>query len=108
MQGKSMPTRIDRNATPAERIELFRMDTPPMRAFHISWMAFFLCFFSWFGLAPLMPVIREEFALTKSQVGWCIIGSVAVTVLFRLLIGWLCDRIGPRLAFSALLLLGSI
>src|SRR4051794_17964902 len=56
----SMPCRVDRNTTPAERIELFRIDTPAMRAFHLSWMAFFLCFFAWFGLAPLMPVIREE------------------------------------------------
>jgi len=95
-------------ALPAEHLELLRFNTPQMRAFHMSWMAFFLCFFSWFGLAPLMPVIRAEFSLTKSQVGWCIIGSVAVTVLFRLLIGWLCDRFGPRLAYTWLLILGSI
>lgn len=95
-------------AGPAERLELFRLDTPQMRAFHLTWLAFFLCFFSWFGLAPLMPVIRKELALTKEQVGWCIIGSVAVTVLFRLLIGRLCDRFGPRLTYTWLLLLGSI
>jgi MFS transporter, NNP family, nitrate/nitrite transporter len=95
-------------ARPAERLELCRFDTPQMRAFHLSWIAFFLCFFSWFGLAPLMPVIRSEFSLTKQQVGWCIIGSVAVTVLFRLLIGRLCDRFGPRITYTWLLLLGSI
>lgn len=93
---------------PATRLELLRFDTPPMRAFHLSWMAFFLCFFSWFGLAPLMPVIRQEFALTKSQVGALIIASVAVTILFRLLVGRLCDRFGPRLTYTWLLLLGSI
>src|SRR5262245_8779333 len=93
---------------PATRLALFSWNTPQMRAFHLSWMAFFLCFFSWFGLAPLMPVIRAELSLTKAQVGWCIIGSVAVTVLFRLVIGRLCDRIGPRLTYTWLLLLGSI
>lgn len=93
---------------PAERLELLRFDTPQMRAFHLTWLAFFLCFFSWFGLAPLMPVIRKELSLTKEQVGWCIIGSVAVTVFFRLLIGRLCDRFGPRLTYTWLLLLGSI
>jgi NNP family nitrate/nitrite transporter-like MFS transporter len=79
-----------------------------MRAFHMSWLAFFLCFFGWFGLAPLMPVIRQELHLTKTQIGNAIIASVAITVIARLLIGWLCDRIGPRRAYSWLLILGSI
>ena len=30
----------------ATRIELFRLNTPQMRAFHMSWFAFFLCFFA--------------------------------------------------------------
>lgn len=93
---------------PAERLEIFRFDTPQMRAFHLSWLAFFLCFFSWFGLAPLMPVIRQELGLTKEQVGWCIIGSVAMTVFVRLVVGRLCDQFGPRLTYTWLLLLGSI
>ena len=92
----------------ANRIRLFNFTTPQMRAFHMSWFAFFLCFFAWFGIAPLMKVVRDEMSLTKEQIGWCIIGSVAVTVIARLFIGWLCDRIGPRLAYTWLLLLGSI
>jgi NNP family nitrate/nitrite transporter-like MFS transporter len=79
-----------------------------MRAFHMTWLAFFLCFFGWFGLAPLMPVIRQELHLTKEQIGNSIIASVAITVLARLLIGWLCDRIGPRRAYTWLLIAGSI
>ena len=50
-----------------------------MRAFHMSWFAFFLCFFAWFGIAPLMKIVREEMQLSKEQIGWCIIGSVSVT-----------------------------
>lgn len=92
----------------ATRIQLLSLSTPQMRAFHMTWFAFFLCFFSWFGIAPLMKVIREEMSLTKDQVGWCIIGSVAVTIVARLLFGWMCDRIGPRLSYTWLLLLGSI
>jgi NNP family nitrate/nitrite transporter-like MFS transporter len=92
----------------ATRIDLLNLATPNMRAFHMSWIAFFLCFFSWFGIAPLMSVVRAEFALTKDQIGWCIIGSVAVTIFARLLVGWLCDRVGPRLTYTWLLLLGSI
>ena len=92
----------------AARINLLDFWSPQMRAFHMSWFAFFLCFFAWFGIAPLMSVVRDEMALSKEQVGWCIIGSVTVTVLARLVIGLLCDRIGPRLAYSCLLILGSI
>ena len=92
----------------ALRIRLFNFSTPQMRAFHMSWFAFFLCFFAWFGIAPLMILVRDEMALTQSQIGWLVIGSVAVTVVARLLIGWLCDRIGPRLAYTWLLLIGSL
>lgn len=98
---------MDKSAK-ATRISLFNFSTPQMRAFHMSWFAFFLCFFAWFGIAPLMSVVREEMQLTKEQIGWCVIGSVAITVFFRLLIGWLCDRFGPRLTYTWLLILGSL
>lgn len=74
----------------------------------MSWFAFFLCFFAWFGIAPLMKIVRDEMSLTKEQIGWCIIGSVSVTVVARLFIGWLCDRIGPRLSYTWLLIVGAI
>ncbi len=86
----------------------FNLAMPQIRAFHMSWFAFFLCFFAWFGIAPLMKVVRDELHLTQSQIGWSIIASVTITVLARLVIGWLCDRIGPRLAYTWLLMIGSI
>ncbi len=92
----------------ATKITLADFTSAPMRAFHMAWLAFFLCFFSWFGVAPLMPVIRQEFHLTKAQTGNSIIASVALAVLGRLLLGWLCDRIGPRKAHAALLIVGSL
>jgi MFS transporter, NNP family, nitrate/nitrite transporter len=92
----------------ADRIELFNFRTPPMRAFHCTWIAFFTCFFAWFGLAPLMPLIREELRLEPWQVGNLIVASVAATILARLIIGPLCDRFGPRLTYSWLLGLCSL
>ena len=92
----------------ATSIDLFSLRTPQMRAFHMSWFAFFLCFFAWFGIAPLMAVVREELGLTKEQIGNTIIASVAITIVARLFIGWLCDRIGPRLSYTLLLMFGSI
>ncbi len=92
----------------ATRIDLFSLKTPQMRAFHMSWFAFLLCFFAWFGIAPLMAVVREELGLTKAQIGNTIIASVAITIVARLIIGWLCDRIGPRISYTILLIVGSI
>ena len=92
----------------ATGIKLFSLATPQMRTFHLTWFAFFLCFFGWFGIAPLMAVVREDLLLSKAQIGNTIIASVAITIVARLVIGWLCDRIGPRLAYSGLLVLGSI
>ncbi|MBT3234648.1 MAG: MFS transporter [Bdellovibrionales bacterium] len=92
----------------ASKINLFNFSTPQMRAFHMSWFAFFLCFFAWFGIAPLMAVVRDELSLTKAQIGNTIIGSVAITIFARLFIGWLCDRVGPRLTYTWLLLIFSI
>ena len=92
----------------ATKIRLSDFKSAPVRAFHVTWFAFFLCFFAWFGIAPLMAVVRKEMALTKAQVGNTIIASVAVTILARLLIGKLCDRFGPRLTYTWLLLLGSV
>ncbi len=79
-----------------------------IRTFHITWFAFFSCFFAWFGIAPLMSVVRDELQLTANQIGWAIIGSVSMTIFARLFIGWLCDRIGPRKSYTWLLILGSL
>ena len=92
----------------ATRINLFSLKTRQMRAFHMSWFAFFLCFFAWLGIAPLMAIVREEFSLSKKEIGNTIIASVSITIVARLFIGWLCDRIGPRLSYTWLLIIGSI
>ncbi len=92
----------------ATRINLLDFKSAPMRAFHVTWLTFFVCFFGWFGIAPLMPIVREDLGLTKSQIGNIIIASVAITVFARLLFGWLCDKIGPRISYTALLLIGSL
>lgn len=92
----------------ATKIQLFSFSTIPMRTFHMTWIAFFLCFFGWFGIAPLMALVREDLGLSKEQIGNTIIASVAITVIARLVIGWLCDKIGPRRAYTWLLALGSI
>ena len=93
---------------PLDKLNVLRFGGVQMRTFHITWVTFFFCFFAWFGLAPLMPIIREEFHFTKPQIGNIVIASVSATILARLIIGRLCDTIGPRITYTGLLIFGAI
>ena len=55
-----------------------------------------------------MAIIRDELDLSRSQLGNIIIASVAMTVLARLFVGWLVDRIGPRITYTYLLIFGAL
>lgn len=93
---------------PLDTLKIFSWKGVQMRTFHITWLTFFFCFFGWFGIAPLMPVVRDQLDLTKEQVGNITIASVSATILARLVIGKLCDTIGPRLSYTILLVIGAI
>lgn len=93
---------------PLQKLNIFSIKGVQMRTFHLTWMAFFLCFFGWFGLAPLMTVVKTDLGLTKGQIGNIIIASVAATVIARIAIGKLCDTWGPRKTYTALLGICSI
>ncbi|QHS63131.1 NarK family nitrate/nitrite MFS transporter [Chitinophaga agri] len=96
------------NTQPLNKLPLFSLDSIHMRSFHTTWLMFFVCFFGWFGLAPLMPTIREDLGLSKAQVGNIIIASVSSTIIARLIIGKLCDIWGPRKTAIRLLIVGSL
>jgi NNP family nitrate/nitrite transporter-like MFS transporter len=98
------------NATGAKatRIDMFTFSTPQMRAFHLTWLAFFICFFAWFAAAPLMPLIKNALGLSKGEIENINIAAVFVTIFVRIVIGPLCDRFGPRRAYTWLLLLGAL
>ena len=99
---------MQQNQSPLSKLYIFSFKGVQMRTFHITWITFFFCFFGWFGVAPLMPMIRDQLNLTKSEVGNIIIASVSATIIARLLIGKLCDTLGPRLTYTILLVVGAI
>lgn len=96
------------NNQPLTKLNIFSGKGIQMKTFHITWLTFFVCFFGWFGLAPLMPTIKEDLHLDKGQIGNIIIASVSATIIARLLIGRLCDTWGPRKTYTLLLLVGAI
>jgi len=93
---------------PLTKLNIFSLSGVQMKTFHVTWLTFFVCFFGWFGLAPLMPTIKEDLQLDKSQIGNIVIASVSGTIIARLLIGKLCDSWGPRKTYTTLLLIGAI
>ncbi|MGJ5643370.1 MFS transporter [Formosa sp. S-31] len=92
----------------ATKLDLLNFKSLPIRTFWITSIAFFLCFFSWFGIVPFMPDVVKDLGLTPSQKWNSIILAVSGTVFARLLIGKLCDKYGPRLCYSWLLVIGAI
>ena len=48
----------------------------------------------------MLAVVREDLGITTDQIVTTNMAAVASTILMRLVIGWLCDRIGPRLAYT--------
>lgn len=49
----------------AKAINLFSVAHPHMRSFHLNWIGFFITFFSAYGAAPLIPIIRQDVGLTQ-------------------------------------------
>ncbi|WP_308993748.1 MFS transporter [Mariniflexile litorale] len=92
----------------ATKLNLFNLKSVPTRTFWITSISFFMCFFAWFGIVPFMPDVVKDLGLTPTQKWNSIILAVTGTVFARLLIGKLCDKYGPRLCYTWLLILGSI
>ncbi len=92
----------------ATSIDLFSFKTPQMRAFHLTWIAFFVCFYAWFATAPLMPIISADLHFSKADGANIAIAGVFATIFGRFIIGPMCDKYGPRLTYTLLLALGSI
>ncbi len=95
----------------ATKIDLFSFRTPQMRAFHVTWFAFFLCFFGWFGIVPMMKGdngVIATLGLSPAQVGNSVIAAVSLTIIARLIIGPMCTRFGSRKVYTFLLVLGSL
>uniref|UniRef100_A0A0G4IBJ7 Major facilitator superfamily (MFS) profile domain-containing protein n=1 Tax=Chromera velia CCMP2878 TaxID=1169474 RepID=A0A0G4IBJ7_9ALVE len=102
----------------AKQMKFFSFAKPHMRGFHFSWSCFFLAFLTWFSIPALSNWIlinpkdptnpgslnlvnRKEFATSN-------ILNVGSTIAMRVLIGPVCDHVGPRLAMVGLMLCGAI
>jgi MFS transporter, NNP family, nitrate/nitrite transporter len=89
--------------------ELFSYKRPDVKALHLTWIAFFICFYVWFNMAPLASsMLRSVDWLTKDDIRLFAICNVALTIPARILIGMALDRFGPRRVFSVLMVVMAI
>ena len=79
-----------------------------MRAFHCSWWCFFIAFFIWFSAAPLLSEIKDDLGLSKQEIWNSSIAGVGSTIFMRFVNGPLCDKYGPRIMMSAILLFACV
>jgi len=101
---KTDPDQGDR----ATELKIWSFSRPHMLSFHLAWLGFFTSFLAWFSFAPLMPLVKKAFKLTKHQIWVANICSVLSTIGFRFVIGPLCDRFGARLMMAGVLIIFSI
>lgn len=92
----------------ATTIKLCSVARPHMRAFHCSWWGFFVAFFIWFAIAPLLGEIKDELELSKQEVWTSSIVGVGGTILMRFILGPACDKYGARIPMAAVLIFASV
>lgn len=92
----------------ATEIKLCNFSRPHMRAFHCSWWAFFVAFFIWFAIAPLLSEVKDTLKISKEDIWTSNICSVAGTIVMRFVLGPLCDKFGARILMGLVLMSASI
>eukprot|EP00557_Chaetoceros_sp_GSL56_P011592 CAMPEP_0176486822 /NCGR_PEP_ID=MMETSP0200_2-20121128/5781_1 /TAXON_ID=947934 /ORGANISM="Chaetoceros sp., Strain GSL56" /LENGTH=874 /DNA_ID=CAMNT_0017883565 /DNA_START=199 /DNA_END=2823 /DNA_ORIENTATION=+ len=101
--------RVDQNqGDKSVEIPLFVFQRPHMRAFHFAWMSFFVAFFTWFAIAPLLPEIRKSLNLSHREIWMSNVLGSAGTVVCRVIVGPLNDRFGARMVMATTLVVSSI
>jgi NNP family nitrate/nitrite transporter-like MFS transporter len=92
----------------ATEIKLCSFARPHMRAFHCSWWGFFIAFFIWFAIAPLLSEIKDTLGITKKDLWTSSIVGVGGTIMMRFVLGPMCDKYGARILMMIVLCCASI
>eukprot|EP01084_Bolivina_argentea_P086510 156384_1 len=102
-----IPCNVDGKATSLAPY-LFNLSSKHIRLFHITWVTFFICFYSWFSLTNLLLYIEEDLNLTLKDKSIAITIQSLSTIIFRIYFGDLCDKLGARYAYTILLIISFI
>ncbi|KAJ3267851.1 hypothetical protein HK104_005590, partial [Borealophlyctis nickersoniae] len=90
-------------------LRLYSLRSPHMLNFHLAWFAFFSAFTSWFALNPLMKsTIAPDLGIDEHVAASADITNVASTIFFRMVMGVVTDKVGPRRAMAVILVCGAV
>ncbi|KAF3037460.1 hypothetical protein E8E12_001769 [Didymella heteroderae] len=93
----------------AKSIPVFNPVDKYGRVFFFSYLGFFIAFWSWYAFPPLLSVsIKKDMHLSQNEVANSNIIALTATLLVRAIAGPMCDSIGPRKTFAALLFMGAL
>ena len=92
----------------ASQLKICSFQRPHMRAFHYSWWSFFIAFFIWFSIAPLLTEVRETLDLSKGDIWITNIVAVSGDIVMRFVFGAVTDKYGARRPMAAVLMLAAI
>jgi len=85
--------------------DLFKLKNPEIKAMHLTWIAFFICFVTWFNMAPLATTMIKSLGwLTMDDIKLFAICNVALTIPARMFFGMFQDKYGPRKCFTFLMI----
>ncbi len=90
----------------SEKLNIFNLGKQNIRILHYTWFAFFMTFVVWLGLGPMMPFIKETLGLTDQQAKVLLILNVGMTIPARIVVGMLVDKLGPKIMYTSILVLG--
>jgi NNP family nitrate/nitrite transporter-like MFS transporter len=74
----------------------------------MSWWGFFIAFFIWFAIVPLLSEIKDDFGLTQQEIWTSYVVGVSGTIAMRLILGPVCDKYGARIPMAFVLCFASI
>jgi NNP family nitrate/nitrite transporter-like MFS transporter len=69
----------------------------------LATLAFTICFYGWSLLGPLGPDLQDELGLSDFETSAMVAVPVLLGSVMRIPLGWLTDRHGGRLVFTALM-----
>lgn len=79
------------------------------RCFNLAWLGFFVSFLSWFAFPPLLShSIKKDLHLTSIDIANNNIAGLSATLIARVILGPVCDKIGPRYTMCIVLIVGSV
>mmetsp|Transcript_29097 Transcript_29097/g.44694 ORF Transcript_29097/g.44694 Transcript_29097/m.44694 type:complete len:750 (-) Transcript_29097:89-2338(-) len=101
--------RVDRSQhDKAIEIDCKSFKRPHMRAFHASWFSFFVAFFLWFSITPLLSEVQDSLELSKEDIWTSSLCGTAGTIVMRILMGPACDKFGARICMVFILIVAAV